>query len=232
MSELRRLGDEHQTLRVLACDQIREWIVTGRLAPGQRLIEGGLAAQLGVSRIPVREALKQLDAEGFVRITPRRGAVVAQLSESDAEEVYEVRAALESFAARLAAERRTPADIEVIERILAAGRQALQRRNWADVTRLNNEFHDAVAAATRNAHLAALVASYGVRMAWIFSSSARQRGVPAWDEHAQITAAIVEGDRDLAEALTARHIQQSRGAFAATRKEAAHAHHRQSELGG
>jgi DNA-binding GntR family transcriptional regulator len=216
-TETRRVGETHQTLRALACDQIRDWIVTGRFPPGTRLVEGALAQELGVSRIPVREALKQLDAEGFVDIVPRRGAVVAQLSMKDAEDFYEVRSALESFSARLAAERRKPADVEELQRIITAGRRAVRRRQWDELTRLNNAFHEAVAVASGNAHLVELMTSYGVRMAWIFSSSAQRRGAAAWDEHAAIADAIAEGDPERAEALGMRHIVHSRDVYTASR---------------
>ena len=212
-----KVGDRHPTLRALACDQIRTWIVTGQLGPGERLVENILAEELGVSRIPVREALKQLQTEGFVDIAPRRGAVVAQVSMKEAEDFYEVRSALESFAARTAAQRRKPGDLERLHQIIEEGREALREEAWPELTRLNSSFHEAIAAATGNVNLVELMAAYGLKLAWIFSASAQRRGAAAWNEHEGIVAAIADGDAELAEVLAARHIVRSQREFTAGR---------------
>ena len=97
------IGTRHQPLRTLVCDELRRLIITGELSPGTRLVEDRLALRLAVSRNHVREALQTLATEGFVAITPRRGAVVAQITGEQAEELFDVRMALESLAARTAA---------------------------------------------------------------------------------------------------------------------------------
>jgi DNA-binding GntR family transcriptional regulator len=198
---------------------LRSWIVTGRLRPGSRLVESVLADVLGMSRIPIREALKQLQGEGFVEITPRRGTVVAKVSMKEAGDVYEVRTALEGFAARKAAERRKPSDLDRLQQIVDEGRGALQAEAWPELTRLNSAFHEAIAAATGNDHLVGLMAGYGLKLAWIFSGSAQRRGSAAWNEHEEIVAAIADGDGELAEILTARHIARSRREFTSGRSE-------------
>ena len=96
-----------RTLRDRIAERIRSLIIDGGLTPGDRLVEPDLARRLGVSRTPLREALLQLDSEGFVRVTPRRGAVVSVLSHADAAETYQVKGVLEAFAARLACSRLT-----------------------------------------------------------------------------------------------------------------------------
>ena len=212
-----KVGERHRTLRALACDQLRTWIVTGRLPHGTRLVENVLAEELGVSRIPIREALKQLQSEGFVDIVPRRGAVVAEVSMKEAEDFYEVRSALESFAARKAALCRKPADLERLHSIVEEGREALEHQAWPELTRLNSAFHEAIAAATGNDHLVELMAAYALKLAWIFSSSAERRGAAAWNEHEGIIAAIADGDAELAEVLAARHIFRSQREFTAGR---------------
>ncbi len=100
------VGRVHQPLRSLVSDELRRLVVTGELPPGSRIVEDRLAERLGVSRNPVREALQALAAEGFVEILPRRGAVVAQITPEQAEDLFDVRTALEPLAARLAARRR------------------------------------------------------------------------------------------------------------------------------
>ena len=124
--DVAKVGDRHPTLRALACNQIRTWIVTGRLGPGERLVENILAEELGVSRIPVREALKQLQTEGFVDIAPRRGAVVAEVSMKEAEDFYEVRSALRRARQRSDASRPTSSGCSRSSR--RAGRPSARRR--------------------------------------------------------------------------------------------------------
>ena len=98
-----RLGEQHRPLRFLVVDELRERILSGEISPGVRLVEDHIAAELGVSRSPVREALRALETEGLVELSPRRGVFVAAVSQEDAVQIFEAREALESFAARLAA---------------------------------------------------------------------------------------------------------------------------------
>ena len=118
------LGARHQPLRQVVTDALRKAILSKRLKPGERLIEEQLAADLGVSRNPVREALRVLESEGLVEINPRRGASVTNVSEEEAQEIVEVRAALEGFCARLAARRCSPGLKADIEKVLDRGERA------------------------------------------------------------------------------------------------------------
>ncbi|HMJ77190.1 MAG TPA: GntR family transcriptional regulator, partial [Iamia sp.] len=178
------LGNRHRTLEAMVCEQLRTWIVTGRLKPGSRLVESTLAEEMGVSRGPVRNAIRQLVREGFVELAPRKGATVAEVSVRDALHCYEVRIALEGTAARLAAMRRTDADLVALDAVLSAGDQAVTNGRWDALAPLNNDFHTALATAADNAELVALMQQYSLRIAWIFSLVAERRGVPAWAEHA------------------------------------------------
>jgi len=207
------LGASYQPLSALVAEQVRSRIVTGVLAPGTRLVEAALAAELGVSRIPVREALHQLADEGFVRSTPRRGAVVAELSGDDARELYEVRAVLEGLAARLAAVHRGAADLEALGEVMARGRSAVERRAWPELAQLNSLFHERLAAASGNGHLAALARGYGEKLSWAFSASAPGRAPAAWREHGGILAAVRAGDVERAELRAAGHVDRSRRVF-------------------
>src|SRR5690606_12292208 len=110
--------DNYKPLRELVFEVLREAIITGKLRPGERLMEVQLAEELGVSRTPVREAIRKLELEGLVLMIPRRGAYVAEISMKDIADVFEIRAALEGLAAQLAAERCTPEEIENLERSL------------------------------------------------------------------------------------------------------------------
>src|SRR5205823_4539741 len=99
------LGETHRPLRDVVCDAIREEILAGGHPPGSRLVEWRLAEDLGVSRNPVREALRVLEAEGYVTMVPRRGALVSTIGPTEAEEIFDVRLALEGLVARLAARK-------------------------------------------------------------------------------------------------------------------------------
>ena len=113
MENLTKLNlDEYKPLRDVVFENLREAIVEGRLKPGQRLMEVQLAEQLGVSRTPVREAIRKLELEGLVVMLPRKGAYVANMSLKDLIDVLEIRASLEGLAASLAAERITDEDIK------------------------------------------------------------------------------------------------------------------------
>ena len=111
--------DNYKPLREIVFEAMREAIVSGRLAPGERLVEIKLADEMGVSRTPVREAIRKLELEGFVIMMQRKGAYVAGLSPKEIRDVFEIRSTLESLAARLAAERITQVQLEQLKRQLA-----------------------------------------------------------------------------------------------------------------
>lgn len=207
------LGERHRTLEAVVCDDLRNRIVSGQLPPGLRLVESTLAEDLAVSRAPVREAIRQLEHEGFVTISPRRGAAVAEVSVEDARDCYEVRAALEVVAARRAAERRTAGDVERLWQIIELGDGYVAAERWADLVDANTRFHTAIADAAKNHELAALLAQYRRRVAWIFSRSATQGGADAWREHREMARAIEKGDGARAERLTLRHLARSQARF-------------------
>ncbi|HEY4568201.1 MAG TPA: GntR family transcriptional regulator, partial [Kribbella sp.] len=115
---MRTIGADHIALREQVLAELRRRIVDGDYAQGERLTETRLADDFGVSRNPVREALRVVEAEGFVHILPRRGAVVARLDETAVRDLFAVRQQLETLAAGLAAERATPEDIAGLRRLV------------------------------------------------------------------------------------------------------------------
>ena len=110
--------DSYRPLREVVSEALREAIIDGALKPGERLMEIQLADELGVSRTPIREAIRRLELEGFLIMVPRRGTYVADLSIKDINEVFEIRTALDVLAAGLAAERITEEELEKLERLL------------------------------------------------------------------------------------------------------------------
>ncbi|MDX6547863.1 MAG: hypothetical protein QOG33_1413 [Gaiellales bacterium] len=187
---------------------LRERILAGDLARGTRLRQALLADELGVSRTPLREALRRLSTEGLVEFSPNRGATVSELDFGDMRHAWSARVALEPGAARLAAERRDGQSIARLQRAIAAQRSAGSDRQ--ESFSANREFHLALAAASGNPHLTRFA-----EMLWVprigvpiyEAQAALASGSTAWaTEHARITEAIAAGDADLAERLTRDHI--------------------------
>ena len=207
------IGTSHQPLRTLVCDELRRQVITGELAPGTRLVEDRLAARLGVSRNPVREALQTLATEGFVQLTPRRGAMVAQVSTAQAEELFDVRMALESLAARTAARRAQAADVARLQDVLDRAAEATRDGELDLLAALNTEFHHQVVASGGNDYLGLLVAPMSRRIEWVFRASAPQRAVASWNEHEAVLRAIAAGDEESAAVLASAHVAAARSTF-------------------
>lgn len=206
MNRIANIGAAHSPLTKLVVNSIRERIVSGDLKPGERLVEAHLSEELGVSRMPVREALRELAAEGVVSIEPRRGATVATYTPEQIQELVEVRATLEALNAKLAAKRHDPAQIKRLEQILAAGSRITEKTDLAQLHEDNNEFHEALAQVAANSTLREMVRSLRERTAVIFAPHSRKRAKQNWEEHAAILRAVVAGDADLAGLLAARHV--------------------------
>jgi DNA-binding transcriptional MocR family regulator len=139
-AQVENVGAAHSPLAKLVVDSIRNRILTGKYAPGERLVEAHLSAELGVSRMPVREALRVLAADGFVTIEPRRGAAVAVYTPEQIHAFVEVRATLEGLNAKLAAKRHDPEEIRKLQQILAAGSRIAEKADWAQLHEANNNF--------------------------------------------------------------------------------------------
>ena len=157
MSDLKMNVNEYLPLRDVVFKTLREAILKGNLAPGERLMEIQLANQLGVSRTPIREAIRKLELEGLVIMIPRRGAEVARITEKDLKDVLEVRTSLEELAISLACERISDASVEALKEALKNFKAAI---NGGDVTKIAERdvaFHDIIFAATDNARLIQIV---------------------------------------------------------------------------
>lgn len=207
---LRRLAErENLPLGRLAAENLRRAILIGRYKPGERLVEDRLSADLGISRVPIREALRTLAGDGLVEVLPHRGAIVAAISTEMARDLVEVRAMLEGLNARLAARHHEPAIVEELRKVLADGNKAAVARNVADLVRLNGEFHDKLAEAGRNAVLWPIMRTLRDRTGIVFARNTAVRAVQDWDEHSRILAAVIEGDEELAELLASRHVHRA-----------------------
>ena len=205
----RRLGEDHSSLHDRVVTELRQSSLSGRLKPGERLVEGRLADELGVSRNPVREAIRALASEGLIEVTARRGAAVATMTEQEARETIEVRALLEGHNARLAARRQDKLIIKRIEAVLNKGTAAVTARRFEQLFDLNQQFHRELAAAGQNTVLGDIMQKLRERTAMLFSPMNPARQARNWDEHAAILRAIIEGDERAAAMLASEHVMRA-----------------------
>lgn len=210
-----RLADLHPPLRDVVAGELRRLILSGELAPGSRLVEDRLAEQLGVSRNPIREAIRVLAPEGFIEVMPRRGACVARLSVLDAENLFDVRMALEPVGARLAARRASPEGCERLRQILGQAREATEAGQLDLLADLNSDFHGTVVQVGGNDYLTGLAEPMIKRAQWLFRHNAATRAPHSWLEHQELLEAIASGDEEAAEAEARRHVLAARRAFRA-----------------
>ena len=203
------IGKRYRSLGESVTEELRTAIMSGALAPGDRLVEDDLADRFGVSRMPVRDALSILQIEGFVDIAPRRGATVATISPAEALQLFEVRAMLEGLAARLAARRKDQDDFQHLADIIDSGRRAATENHQAELADLHRQFHVALAKAAANRYLIDLAAPLPAKIDWIFSTTVRGPSSISWNEHARILEVVSSGDEALAEQIARHHVEDS-----------------------
>lgn len=182
---------KNRTLRESIADVIRDSIIRGSLKPGLKISEPGLALQYGVSRTPIREAFRQLDSEGFLQITPRRGARVVPLSEKDVREFYEIKAVLEGTAAQLAAPRLSERELDRMEHLNNQMEKYHHEKEYKKVFYLHNEFHEVFLKACGNEqlyHLIKMLVSKFQRFRILLALSGKSEGSIA--QHRQIIQAF------------------------------------------
>ena len=203
-----------RSLSKVVGEKIRGQILDGKLRPGERLVEDKLSAELGVSRVPVREALRELSAEGLVRLERHRGASVTEITPQMVADLVEVRALLEGLNARLAAQRHDPEIVRLLGEVLKRGNAAADSGSPEQLARLNAEFHERLAEASRNSVLSDVMRGLRERTSLAFALNGRSRAREDWQEHAGILAAVIAGDGELAALLATRHVHNAAAAFA------------------
>jgi DNA-binding GntR family transcriptional regulator len=200
------VGSSHRTLREVVSDEIRQMIIAGDLAPGERLYEDRLADLLGVSRNPVREALRALEGTGLVEVVPRRGAYVSRFEPDRARQLLELRQVLESYAAELAAKNRTDDDLAAMRACIERGRKATARNDVVEAAGCHREFHMLIERASKNEYLEPTVAPLRHQTELVFSLLVEYRGVTGWDEHERMLDAIERQDVGDARHATMHHM--------------------------
>ncbi|ABW17849.1 GntR family transcriptional regulator [Alkaliphilus oremlandii] len=210
MDKLEKLDIEnYKPLREIVFEYLRQAILDGRLEPGKRLMEIQMAEQLGVSRTPVREAIRKLELEGLVVMVPRKGAYVADVSIKDVSDVLEVRMVLEGLAASLAAEKMSDDEIKELTAICNDFKLCAQQNDIDGLIQKDVEFHDCIFSATGNSKLNQISQSlreqvYRFRVRYI---SRYDRAKDLVDEHQAIYEAIVKRDAELAYKCGTKHIE-------------------------
>ncbi|MEU3348826.1 GntR family transcriptional regulator [Streptomyces sp. NPDC006700] len=199
-------GYESESERVTR--QLRDQILDGDRRPGSKLVERELAAELGVSRLPIREALKALVAEGLVTPRPRTWAVVREFTSTDISDLDEVRTALETLTFRLAAQRRNRAGLEKLRTDLDAELEAARRGDAVKARRAAADFHETVTAMAANELLNELGTTLRSRMRWLLAQHDDLMTVAK--EHEALYEAIADRDVPRVEELVMKHLATSR----------------------
>lgn len=201
------IGTRHLALREQVLVELRRRIVDGEYPPGARLTEERLALDFGVSRNPVREALRIVEADGLVTLNPRRGATVATPDEQTVADLFAVRATLEPLAARIAAERVSEADVAMMRALLESARVATEEGDLSRVAELNSELHLTVVRLAGNRWLTSVSSSLYLHVHWVFRMGAEHRAPHSWREHIRLVDAIASGDPDVAQAAARVHVE-------------------------
>ena len=201
--------DSYQPLRDVIFETLRKAIVSGDIKPGERLMEVSLADQMGVSRTPVREAIRRLEAEGLVTMTPRKGTHVSELSVKDIMDVLEVRTVLDKLATDLAAKRMQPAQLKSLESVHKQYISCVERENMEGAVKKDVEFHDLIYAASGNPRLVAVAGSlrehiYRFRVIYMSGSLIAENVL---NEHEEILTALKEAQNNIASNLAEKHIR-------------------------
>ena len=207
-SMLKVSEDEYLPLRDVVFNTLRQAIIKGELKPGERLLEIQLADKLGVSRTPIREAIRKLELEGLVTMIPRRGATVAGITRKHLQDVLEIRRALERLAVELACERMDADGLALLESLQ---KQFIDHNSSQDAFLLANideKFHDTIYQSTLNERLVSMLENlreqmYRYRLEYIKDSSKRDLLV---NEHNLIIDAIKRKDAEAAKDIISRHI--------------------------
>ncbi len=200
--------DEFLPLRDVVFNTLRQAILTGELKPGERLMEIHLANRLGVSRTPIREAIRKLELEGLVIMIPRRGAEVAQITEKSLKDVLEVRRSLDALSVELACDRIDENGLNALEKACEAFEAAMKTNDLKKIAQADVAFHDIIVSASDNARLIQLVNNlseqmYRYRFEYIKDTSSHEQLIK---EHRILYQSIRDKDKKTAAETAQLHI--------------------------
>ncbi|MBI5887849.1 MAG: GntR family transcriptional regulator [Deltaproteobacteria bacterium] len=204
--------DKHLTLRERIVDFIKDSVVSGRLKPGERVPEQEIAGNFGISRTPIREAFRQLESEGFITVTPRKGAVVSPITDKDVSEFYSIKSLLEGFAARTACAKLTEKDLKKLESLNASMARCAEKNDVKGFFKVDAQFHDAFLKACGNEKLFILIHQLVQQFERfrITAMSLPGRMQDSVKQHEEIVGAFKRGDAVLVEALVKANAERGR----------------------
>lgn len=207
--------DAYKPLREVVSETLRQAIRDGIFKPGERLMEIPLSEELGVSRTPIREAIRKLELEGFVIMIPRRGTYVADISLKDISQVFEIRSALEELAGALAAERITAEEIEYLERMLVEIGTYIEKKDMDRIVEADVNFHEVLYKASRNERLVEIIHNLREQTLRFRTVSMNQPGrlAKTWEEHRLLVEAIADRDANKARKIARLHMEHSEQAL-------------------
>ncbi|MCR4601377.1 MAG: GntR family transcriptional regulator [Clostridia bacterium] len=203
---------EHKPLRELVYEELRMLIMTGQIKPGTRMMEIELAESMGVSRTPVREAIRQLEKDNLVTLEPRKGAYVSDISPQDLDDMLIAREPLEGLATKLAAENITAEELEEVRAANDAYREALKEDDKEALIELDTKFHSLITNCSRNPYLIDIcqkLQEQVLRFRYIYFKSGK-RAEEVVNEHRIILEALASGDSAAAEEHAKEHIRKLR----------------------
>jgi DNA-binding GntR family transcriptional regulator len=200
--------DAYLPLRDVVFNTLREAILRGELVPGERLMELQLASKLGVSRTPIREAIRMLEQEGLAITIPRKGAIVAGMTEKEMQDVLEIREALEELSVQVACDKITDEEIAQLRKNMKNFQCALETGDLKKMAQADVEFHDVIYQATDNQKLINMLNNlreqmYRYRVEYLKNPDNHQQLL---DEHEAIYQGIVARDKDAVTAMMRKHI--------------------------
>ena len=203
--------ESYQPLRELVFEKLREAIVSGELPEGERLMEVQLAEELGVSRTPIREAIRRLELEGFVVMMPRKGAYVSGFSLKDMIGVFEIRESLDMLACSLAAVRVSDDQLETLERLMVELTDATEADNPEEWIRLDTIFHDVIYQGCNNDRLMQMIGNLMEQIQRYRKMSLREKGrmAQALEEHRALLDALWDRDAKEAQTRASQHINNA-----------------------
>ena len=200
--------NEYLPLRDVVFNTLRQAILRGELKPGERLMEIQLANKLGVSRTPIREAIRKLELEGLVLMIPRKGAEVAEITEKSLRDVLEVRRALEELSVQLACDKITKEEIRELERVAKEFQQVVKSSDITEIAEVDVRFHDIIYTATDNQKLIQLLNNLREQMYRYRVEYLKRDGVfpQLIAEHEAIIRHIENNEKEKATEVMCRHI--------------------------
>ena len=199
---------EFLPLRDVVFNTLRQEILTGKLKPGEHLREITLANKIGVSRTPVREAIRMLELEGLVKMIPRKGALVADISQKELTDVLEVRNALEQLAIELACQRITTEQIDALKANVAEFKRVTRTKDVTRLAKIDVDFHDIIFSATDNRRLVQMLNNlreqmYRFRFEYLKDSDVYESLI---EEHVQVIKNLEDRDVENARKNISNHI--------------------------